>query len=144
MSSPMCWVEPIAFSDSYKWLDSMAMHQGANLSKALPRCDTGTPTPPPGTPNASHSSGEVWSPCSGCWGRQLAPVGHPSTARAGPGPAGAASFCHNSDHQGSMFVKKHRNEAKLRSQTQKSKPRRTLCDPLRGAVKAFRLLVFFY
>jgi hypothetical protein len=32
--------------------------QRANLSKALPRCDTGTPAPPPGPPNASHSSGD--------------------------------------------------------------------------------------
>jgi hypothetical protein len=47
------------------------------------------PGAPPHPPNAFHSSGGVWSPCFGCWGRQQAPAGHPSTARAGPGPAGA-------------------------------------------------------
>ena len=47
----------------------------------------------------------------------------------------SASFCHNSDHQGSMFVKRNRYEANLRSQNQKSKPRRTICDPFRGRLK---------
>jgi hypothetical protein len=28
-------------------------------------------------PNAFHSSGGVWSPCFGCWGRQQVPAGHP-------------------------------------------------------------------
>jgi hypothetical protein len=62
----------------------------ANLSKALPRCDTGTLAPPQGP--QTHPTVQVGygvHVLAAGRGRQQAPVGHPSTARAGPGPARA-------------------------------------------------------